>query len=101
MAGVRKQSHKPELKRLQAQSHDQAYKTQIKKAILGLKNSDDALSLTKVSKLYDVSKTTFFKSPEKSSEPSAVLCFKVVINFQRGNCLETYDTTASNLRLAS
>ena len=61
MAIIRKQSHKLKLKHLPAQYGDnQAYETRIEKAILALKKSDGALSLTKVSKLYDVSKTTLF-----------------------------------------
>ena len=61
MAIVRKQSHKPKLKRSPAQyRNNQAYKTCIEKAISVLKRSDGALSLTKASKLYDVSKTTLF-----------------------------------------
>ena len=76
MTIVRKQGCKPKLKcsqaqyRDQPQYHDQAYETRIKKAILSLRKNTGAFSLTKASKLYDVSKTTLFNP---LSKPSTVL----------------------------
>ena len=85
---IRKQNHKPKLKRLQTQYRDQAYKTCIKKAILGLKNSDGAFSLTKASKLYDVLKTTFFNCPKGRQNQTQYYASKQLLSSEEKTVLK-------------